>query len=187
MLVREEREPRRHEVVGSAPQRVTARPHLDERSVVVALDRGGHGRVEQLGTTAGAAHPVALHERLDRHRPPRRRHERARRQALIGVSDHADVVVGLAEHEHDLVLRAVRVLVLVDEHVLEALLVVRQHVGMLTEQLHREREDVVEVERAGALQTDLILAVDVGDTPFEDRRRLGRVLLGADRARSWPR
>ncbi len=74
-----------------------------------------------------------------------------------------------AEHQHDLVLRAVRVLVLVDEHVLEALLVVREHVGMLTEQLHRQREDVVEVERAGPLQADLILAIHVRDAPFEDR------------------
>ena len=65
--------------------------------------------------------------------------------------------------QHDLVLGPVGVLVLVDEDVLEALLVVLEHVGMLVEQPHGDREQVVEVHGAGPLQPGLVLAVDVGD------------------------
>ena len=50
---------------------------------------------------------------------------------LVAVADHGDVVVLLAEEQHDLVLGAVGVLVLVDKDVLEATLVVLEHLGLL--------------------------------------------------------
>ena len=46
---------------------------------------------------------------------------------LVRIADHAQVAVLAGELAHQLVLHAVRVLVLVDEHVLEALPVVAQH------------------------------------------------------------
>jgi hypothetical protein len=46
--------------------------------------------------------------------------------------------------------------------VLEALLVVRQHVGVLAEQLHRLHQQIVEVHRAGLRQAGLVVDVDLG-------------------------
>ena len=84
------------------------------------------------------------------------------------------------EHEDDLVLRLVGVLVLVDEDVLEALPVVLEHVGVIAEQAHGVDEQVVEVHRPCLLEPGLVLAVDVGLLALEDvrgrarRRRSGR-------------
>ena len=72
------------------------------------------------------------------------------------------------EQQDELVLRRVGVLVLVDQDVLEALLVVREHVGVLAEQRDGVHEQVVEVHRAGLLQAGLVLGVDVGDLALED-------------------
>jgi hypothetical protein len=80
------------------------------------------------------------------------------------------------EQEDDLVLGSVGVLVLVDEDVLEALLVVLQHIGTRAEQAHGDGEQVVEVHGARLLEAGLVLAVDVGDLPLEDGRRLGGVV-----------
>ena len=49
---------------------------------------------------------------------------------LVGVPDDTDVSVTRADHRHDLVLGAVGVLVLVDEHVEEAGLVALEHLGV---------------------------------------------------------
>ena len=106
---------------------------------------------------------------------------------LVGVAHDADVAVLGGEQEHQLVLRPVGVLVLVDEHVAEALAVVLEHVGVLAEQADRVGQQVVEVHGAGALEPGLVLAVDVGDLALEDdlgpRRRRRR----RRRRRSWPR
>ena len=73
-----------------------------------------------------------------------------------------------ASAEGDLVLRHVGVLVLVDQHVLEPLLIVRQHIGMVAEQLDGLHQQVVEVHRPGLQQPGLIVGVDVGVLAFED-------------------
>ena len=88
---------------------------------------------------------------------------------LVGVTHDADVAVLLGEHEDELVLGAVGVLVLVHEEVAEALLVVEQHVGMGLEQVHRHHEQVVEVHGAGRMQPVLVLPIDVADLALEDR------------------
>ena len=85
-----------------------------------------------------------------------------------------------ASCEGDLVLGGVGVLVLVDEDVLEALLVVRQHVGMVAEQLDGLHQQVVEVHRTGLQQAGLIVGVDVGVLAFEDVGRPLDRLLGSD-------
>ena len=50
--------------------------------------------------------------------------------ALVGVADDADVAVRRPERDDELVLGAVGVLVLVDEHVHEAVLVALEHIGV---------------------------------------------------------
>ena len=55
--------------------------------------------------------------------PSRGEHHRAGRQALVGVADDAHVAALGGEHEDELVLHPVGVLVLVDEHVAEPALV----------------------------------------------------------------
>ena len=93
-------------------------------------------------------------------------------QALVAVADDADVVVLLGQGEDEVVLDDVGVLVLVDEHVLEAALVVGEEVGLGVEELDGLAEEVVEVHGAGALEAGLVLAEDVADLPLVDH--LGR-------------
>ena len=68
--------------------------------------------------------------------------------ALVVVADDGQVLALAGEVADPQVLRAVRVLVLVDVQVAPAILVVRQHAGRLVEQAHGLVEQVVEVERA---------------------------------------
>ena len=103
---------------------------------------------------------------------------------LVGVADDGDVVVAAGEEEDDLVLRLVRVLVLVDEDVLEALAVVLEDVGVVAEQAHGVDQQVVEVHRPRLEQAVLVLAVDLGVLAVEDVLRPRRGLVGVERARS---
>ena len=95
---------------------------------------------------------------------------------LVGVADHADVAVRLAQQLDDLVLRVVRVLELVDEDVPEALLVVGAHVVVGLQEIGRHHEQVVEVECVGRQQPALVLRVDVGDALAEGVRPAAGVL-----------
>ena len=65
---------------------------------------------------------------------------------LVVVADHAEVPVLARELRHEAVLHAVRVLVLVDEHVLPALAVAGEHLGVRVEELGGEEQEVAEVE-----------------------------------------
>ena len=89
--------------------------------------------------------------------------------ALVRVAHDTDVAVGLSELDHQLVLRNVGVLVLVHEDVLEAFLIVLEHVGMLAEHPHGANQEVVEVHRVGRHETPLVLGVSLGDPPLVDR------------------
>ena len=84
------------------------------------------------------------------------------------------------EQEDHLVLGLVRVLVLVDQDVLEPLAVVLQHVAVLAEQHDGLHQQVVEVHRAGLHEPDLVLGVDVGVLAIEDVRRPAPRLVGVD-------
>ena len=79
--------------------------------------------------------------------------------------------MGRREHDDQLVLGPVGVLVLVDQHVLEALLVVRQHVGQAWNRLTVTQQQVVEVHGAGGQQPALVLPVDLGDRGARDGLR----------------
>ncbi len=99
---------------------------------------------------------------------------------LVAVADHGDVAVAAGEQQDELVLGDVGVLVLVDEHVLEALAVGLEDVRVLAEQGDGVDEQVVEVHRPGGVQPALVLGVHLGVLAVEDvlgavrRRRRGR-------------
>ena len=71
--------------------------------------------------------------------------------ALVCVTDNTHVVVQCAQQQHNLVLRHVGVLILVNQNVLKTLLVRAQHVGVLAKQSHRIGQQIVKVHCTGAL------------------------------------
>ncbi len=81
---------------------------------------------------------------------------------LILVTDHHHVAVLLGEHPHELPLRDVGVLELVDQHVTEARAPPLPRLAVVAEQVHRLHQQVVEVERGGLEEPPLVLAVHVG-------------------------
>ncbi len=103
-----------------------------------------------------------------------------RHDALIRVADDHDVLVVLGEEADQLPLGEVGVLELVDEDVAEALAPPLEHVGVLTEELHDEQQEVVEVGGRRLGEPLLVLGVDLGEPVLGRRRRLGERLLGQD-------
>ena len=100
---------------------------------------------------------------------------------LVGVAHDADVAVLLAQQHDQLVLGPVGVLVLVDQHVLEAAAGSRRaRRGCCWNSSHGLDQQVVEVHGAGPLQAGLVLAVDVGDLALRRRGDQAGVLVGAD-------
>ncbi len=97
--------------------------------------------------------------------------------ALVVVAHRADVATLGCELAHELELRTVGVLELVDQEVPEPPDVAAQHLGVLAEQPQREQEQVVEVHRSLRLQRALV-----------EREHLGRGELGVARGvalRRW--
>ena len=169
-----------HEVMGGAHEVGTVDPDAHDRApVTTRLDRPDHSRL-QVQVTTGPEHRVALANRLDGDLPVRRAHHRAGRQALVVVADDGDLLVVGGQRQGDLVLGLVGVLVLVDQDVAEALLVVRQHLGVLAEQAHRVHQQVVEVHRAGLGQAGLVLGVDLRLLALERVGGPGERLLRRD-------
>ncbi len=81
------------------------------------------------------------------------------------------------EHVDELVLGAVRVLVLVDQDVPEPLLVVLEDLRVSPEQTDRLADQVVEIESAGVALPPLVLGVDPRDRLLvEVRGHLGELL-----------
>ena len=166
-------QPHRYQVSRRRLYRTTSGVHLDQAAVVPACMHMGDGRRHCVWALAGTEHLIADHDRLDRAAPARSADQAAGRQALIRVAHHAHVVVITGEHQHDLVLGLVGVLVLVDEDVAEPLAVVVEDVGVLAEQAHDVEQQVVEVHRTGTLESCLVLGVHVGMLAVEDVLGLG--------------
>ena len=82
---------------------------------------------------------------------------------LILIADGAEVVMGSGEGAHDLVLRTVGVLILIDEHVLEAALIFFARGGVGLEQADALQQQVVEVQSVGLEQLIFVNFVDVRD------------------------
>jgi hypothetical protein len=82
---------------------------------------------------------------------------------LIGIADDADVAVAKGKRVGEEILRVVGVLIFVDENVLESLLKLGEHVGMIAQRQDRAKEQVVEIQRVVLLQEILIFLVHAGD------------------------
>ena len=96
---------------------------------------------------------------------------------LILVSHGANIVVLARQHAHEFVLGAVGVLVLVDQQVLEAPVVVFANLRRGFQQAHSFEQKVVEIERVRLAQFLAILLVQVGDALCLGIRRLQIKLL----------
>ena len=100
--------------------------------------------------------------------------------ALVTVADDHDVAVFRRQHVDQVVLRAVGVLVLVDQQVAEPRLVLVEDVREQLEQLDGLDDQVVEVERVVGLQLLLVGRVDLADDGLGVAARLGLVGLVVD-------
>src|SRR6058998_388573 len=98
------------------------------------------------------------------------KHLASRHGNLCVVGDDAEIAVPAGEVLHQQVLRGVRVLELVHEHMLKTILPVREPFRMLAKQCERVQQEIVEIHRVGLLQRRSQRGVDVrGDL---DHRRV---------------
>ena len=79
---------------------------------------------------------------------------------MIVVADAANVCVRLREETQPQILRHVGVLILVDQHVAEALLIALQHVGMILEQPQVLHQKVAEIDGVQILEAALIGGIE---------------------------
>ena len=87
---------------------------------------------------------------------------------LVGVADDEHVAVGVGEQAHDPVLRVVRVLVLVDQQMVERALPALAHVVEALQQVDAAHQEVVEVHGVGRVQAPLVQLEDVGHDLVEE-------------------
>ena len=116
---------------------------------------GAHSRRNEVTTADRRQNVVAGRNRLDRDLAGRRAHHRARRETLVGVTDDEHPPMTGGQQHHHLVLDVIGVLILVDEHMLEALPVVREHVVVVLQQLDGLDQQIVEIHRARPQQAQL--------------------------------
>ena len=83
--------------------------------------------------------------------------------ALVVVADHAEVAVPAGKQADQAVLALVGVLILVDHDILEAILVVFEHVGILLKEFDSVVDQVVEVHRVGGQESLLVHGVALSD------------------------
>ena len=82
---------------------------------------------------------------------------------LVFVADGANVVAISGEHAHEFVLRTVRVLIFVDQQILETAVVVLAHLRRRFQQAHRFEQKIVEVEGVGLAQFLSVFLVEMRD------------------------
>ncbi len=117
------------------------------RRAVVLLERD-HLRVREVVLELEDVADVGGPERVDR---------------LVRIADHHQVLVILREQLQQHVLRVVRVLVLVDEHVAERLRPLLARLGEPLQHVDGEHQHVVEVDGVRREQPALVELVHVGD------------------------
>ena len=79
---------------------------------------------------------------------------------LIGITDNAEIAIACSQQLRELVLRAVRILILIDEDVLEAALILRANLFIILQQLHRNHEQIIEIHRVVFLQLLLVELIE---------------------------
>jgi hypothetical protein len=84
---------------------------------------------------------------------------------LVRIADHAEIPVLTGDLLDELVLHPIRVLVLVDEDVLEATSIVAEYLRESLEDLDGLDQQIAEVERVGVSQQPLVGGVDL-DRPL---------------------
>ncbi len=99
---------------------------------------------------------------------------------LIGITYNGNGTVASGKHHHNLVLRLIRILILVDENVAEPLSIVLQDVAVLAKQSDDVDQQIVEVHCSGPQQTRLVLGVDICVLSVEDILGLVGHLFGSD-------
>ena len=95
---------------------------------------------------------------------------------LIVVTDDHHVAIATAHELHEAKLRGVRILVLVNEHVLETTLIVRPQCFILLERAYGQDQQVVERDSVGLLQSVLEIGVHAGHGRRERVARGARIL-----------
>ena len=103
---------------------------------------------------------------------------------LVRVAGGADVLAAQCQAAGDHVLRVVGVLILVDQHVAEAVFEVRPEVRIVAEQEGRLEQQVVEVDRLLLFEQLLVDPIDPGDGLFREAHGpgFGGVLFGREQA-----
>ena len=95
---------------------------------------------------------------------------------LIVIAHDAEIAVPAREMPDEHVLRAIGILILVDEDVLEPALVLLEFARIVAEQLHGEQQQVIEVDGVPAAELLPVFGIDVRDGLREGIHREGRVL-----------
>ncbi len=150
--------------------------------VLVLRDEAGGGREDMAGRAVVAleaddrrARKIVLEAQdvVDLRAPPAI-------DRLVVVADAAEVLARLGEEAQPQILRDVGVLVLVHQHVAEALLVLLQHVRVLAPEPQAFEQEVAEIRRVQRLQPLLVGAVEPRAAPVREDGRLsgGYVLRG---------
>ena len=117
---------------------------------------------------------------------------------LVVVTHDADVFISARKKRRKPVLKLVRVLILVDEHIAELALVIGSHVLERVQELHGLENDIVKVQRVCVMEPLLIALIDLRDflhavVPravgnLGERVRMLRLVLGlADHGQAQPR
>ena len=108
---------------------------------------------------------------------------------LVVVADDAEVAVAGRQQADQPVLGVVGVLVLVDQDIAEALLIVSQDIRIVGQQTDGLEEDVVKIHAVALFQLILVQAIDFGDLGFAGNRcpAIGCKILGVRSGHSWPR
>ena len=103
--------------------------------------------------------------------------------ALVIVSDDADVAPAVRQQRSELVLQVVRVLILVDEHIPELPLPIFAHVVKIAQQAYGVVNQVVKIHRAGGKQAAPVFLIRFANLDFADvprRPRAGEIRLRRD-------
>ena len=115
---------------------------------------------------------------------------------LVVVADAAQVAVALRQQPQPQILREIGVLVLVDQQIAEALLVMPEDLGVLAEQRQIVQQQIAEIGRVYGRETLLIIAIEcdgapVGPVSGVARRNLvghqAAILPALDNAEQGPR
>ena len=114
---------------------------------------------------------------------------------LVVVADAADIAVALRQQPEPEILRDVRVLVLVDQHVAETLLIFFEHVLVLLEQPQILQQQIAEIGGVQLLQPPLVERVELARPAIGEGealalghalRRESAVLPAVDHGREQP-